>query len=348
MSNKSRVRARWIRFWILFSVSISAFFYAPVQSLAAISTGSAKSVTVTYNNTEDACWEGNTYLPWNSDIEFSNDGAYNNQDYKVFWYKGKNLKLFDSESQYYGYQVKVTRTTNTSCSFSNADANFWCVGTAGQLMNGESRGGIVTSSSFTAWVTTDNSIQAVHMAPYFHFTSYDYVEDSDYSSSCGTYKINCKYTVTYTGYKTVGDYTAAMSNIQTELENQTTEMETQTSELKKQNTKLDNLTNGFDSSAGTAANTQLQGSVDNYGSMEGTLFDSVSSGLSDFDFFNLNSVPAMVTGLSFISSIMSSWFIAAGGSSGVGIVLSVLFSVMIVSMLLGLYKHYQSRGGKGD
>lgn len=139
-----------------------------------------------------------------------------------------------------------------------------------------------------------------------------------------------------------------MSNIQTELENQTTEMENQTSELKKQNSKLDNLTNGFDSSAGTAANTQLQGSVDNYGSMEGTLFDSVSSGLSDFDFFNLNSVPAMVTGLSFIGAIMQSWFVAAGGASGVGIVLSVLFSVMIVSMILGLYKHYQSRGGKGD
>ena len=214
---------------------------------------------------------------------------------------------------------------------------------------------VVTSSSFTAWVTTDNSIQAVHMAPYFHFTSYDYVEGSDYDSSCGTYKINCKYTVTYTGYKTVADYTSAMSNIQSELENQSTELETQTqeletqtSELKKQNTKLDNLMNGYDSSAGSAANTQLQGSVDNYGSMEGTLYDSVSSGLSDFEFFDFQSVPAMITGLSFIGAIMQSWFVAAGGASGVGIVLSVLFSVMLVSMLLGLYRHYQSRGGKGD
>lgn len=204
-----------------------------------MSAGTSKSVTVTYNNSELNCWEGNTYLPWNSNMEFSTNGSFYNQEYNVFWYKGKQVKLFDSEAQYYGYQVKVTRTSSTKCTYDNADANFWAIGTAGQLLNGENRGGVVTSTLFTAWVPTENSIQAVHMSPFFHFTSYDYTEDmpdgtTEFDSLCGEYEINCKYTVTYTGYKTVAAYTSAMSNIQAELETQTTELEEQTAEIKEQ------------------------------------------------------------------------------------------------------------------
>ena len=68
--------------------------------------------------------------------------------------------------------------------------------------------------------------------------------------------------------------------------------------------------------------------------------------MKDFTFFDFESVPAMITGMSFIGSIMGSWFNQAGGASGVGIVLSILFSVILVAMVLGLYRWYQSRGGK--
>ena len=68
--------------------------------------------------------------------------------------------------------------------------------------------------------------------------------------------------------------------------------------------------------------------------------------MKDFTFFDISSVPAMVTGMSFVGSIMSGWFTQAGGASGVGIVLSILFSIMLVAMVLGLYRWYQSKGGK--
>lgn len=54
----------------------------------------------------------------------------------------------------------------------------------------------------------------------------------------------------------------------------------------------------------------------------------------------------MVTGISFVTATMTGWFNNAGGASGVGIVLSILFSVMLVAMVLGLYRWYQSKGGK--
>lgn len=54
--------------------------------------------------------------------------------------------------------------------------------------------------------------------------------------------------------------------------------------------------------------------------------------------------------MSFVTSMMTSVFVSMGGETGpVGIVLSVLFSVMIVSLAIGLYRFYVSKGkGAGD
>lgn len=79
---------------------------------------------------------------------------------------------------------------------------------------------------------------------------------------------------------------------------------------------------------------------------EETLWTPSETILTEFSFFDLTSVPAMVTGISFVGSVMSGWFESAGGVDGVGIVLSILFSVVIVAMVLGLYRWYQSKGGK--
>lgn len=110
--------------------------------------------------------------------------------------------------------------------------------------------------------------------------------------------------------------------------------------------QTDQLTNGFDDSQGNTVNSDLSSGLNEYQTAEDSLWATATTGLKDFTFFDFESVPAMITGMSFITSIMGSWFSHAGGASGVGIVLSILFSVMLVAMVLGLYRLYQSKGGK--
>mgnify|MGYP003293155396 CR=1 FL=1 len=211
--------------------------------------GATSTISVTYNNAESGLCYGNTYLPWNWNIDSSM--YYENTDSQsVFWYKGKNLTLFTSSSDFYGYQIQVSRTSSTVNTSESARQKFWCIGTAGQLMQGENRGGTITSTSFTAWVPTNNSIQSVHMAPMYQFShsfDLDYdgaLEDGDdlvAYDEWGSYEINAKYTVKYTGYKTKSAYDSAMNEIKTELEDQTeelgdinTELDNQTEELEEQ------------------------------------------------------------------------------------------------------------------
>lgn len=112
---------------------------------------------------------------------------------------------------------------------------------------------------------------------------------------------------------------------------------------------IDDVVNGFDTDQGNQVNDDLSNSLDSYHDQEHSIFTSVKSGLDDFEFYNFENSPALIAGITFVSSIMTSWFNASGGLGGVGILLSVLFSIMIASMALGLYRYYQSRGkgGKG-
>lgn len=107
--------------------------------------------------------------------------------------------------------------------------------------------------------------------------------------------------------------------------------------------QTDQLVNGFNDSQGSSVNDSFTSHVNDYNTAEDSLFTSAKTGLNNFQMFDLASVPAVVTGLSFVTSTMTSWFYSAGGADGVGIVLSVLFTVMIVAMALGLYKFYQGK-----
>lgn len=112
--------------------------------------------------------------------------------------------------------------------------------------------------------------------------------------------------------------------------------------------QTDSLTNGFDNSQGNTVNDDLSSGLNEYQQAEDSLWATATTGMKDFTFFDFESVPAMITGISFVTSIMGSWFENAGGASGVGIVLSILFSVMLVSMVLGLYRLYQSAGHRAE
>lgn len=104
------------------------------------------------------------------------------------------------------------------------------------------------------------------------------------------------------------------------------------------------LTNGFDNSGGNASHDKFQGSVNDYEAAEDSLFATATDNIAKFQFFDFQSISAVMTGITFITSTMTKIFNLSGGVSGVGIILSVLFSVMLVSMALGLYKRYQSTG----
>lgn len=108
--------------------------------------------------------------------------------------------------------------------------------------------------------------------------------------------------------------------------------------------QTDKLTNGYDDSNGNSVNSDFSASLDDYTTSEDSLWGTATSNLESFAFFDLSTVPLVVTGISFVTSIMSGWFEQSGGADGVGIVLSILFSVMLVSMALGLYRLYQSQG----
>ena len=110
----------------------------------------------------------------------------------------------------------------------------------------------------------------------------------------------------------------------------------------------DKILNSWDSSKGNKVQSDLDTGLNEYQTAEDSLWVSATTGMKDFTFFDFESVPAMITGLSFVTSIMNRWFESAGGASGVGIVLSVLFSVMLVSMVLGLYRMYQSAGHRSE
>lgn len=111
--------------------------------------------------------------------------------------------------------------------------------------------------------------------------------------------------------------------------------------------QTDQLTNGYDSSVGDSTSSAFSDGVLEYETVEGSLFTSAKTGLTDYQFFDIQSVPAVVTGLSFVTSIMTGIFNSMGGASGAGIVLSVLFSVMLVSIVAGLYRYFVSSGRSG-
>ena len=101
------------------------------------------------------------------------------------------------------------------------------------------------------------------------------------------------------------------------------------------------ITNGYDDSAGNQAASDLDNSASGYESAEDSIFTSSKSSLEGFEFFDFNSIPAVVTGLSFITTTATAIFDAMGGASGAGIVLSVLFAVMFVSIVIGLYRYFK-------
>lgn len=99
--------------------------------------------------------------------------------------------------------------------------------------------------------------------------------------------------------------------------------------------------NGYNDSAGNQVASDFGNSASGYEQAEDNLFQGSESSLSGFQFFDFSGYTGITTGLSFVSSMLVSIYNNFGGMSGIGIVISVLFSVMFLAIVIGLYRYFK-------
>lgn len=104
--------------------------------------------------------------------------------------------------------------------------------------------------------------------------------------------------------------------------------------------QTEDLTNGFNDSSGNTASDALGSGIADYDQAEGNLFTSASTSMEDFKFTPLDSVPAVTTSISFVSSLMAMIFDQSGGLTGAGIVMSVSLCALIGSIVVGVYRYW--------
>lgn len=138
------------------------------------------------------------------------------------------------------------------------------------------------------------------------------------------------------------------------IDNQTNEIntsiETQTeSIINGLNNVSDNITNGYDDSIAESTSSVFADNATSYEQAEANIFTSAKSDLNNFQFYDIGSDSTVLVGLSFVASTMTSIFNSMGGlNGGAGIVLSVLFSVILVSIVIGTYRYFVSSGKTGS
>lgn len=237
--------------------------------------------------------------------------------------------VFTSSSEVYAYSVKFRHYFDASTTYQNVIEHRFLFGEETDIYSGEAfltnktNRGTETSSLF--WIVNDYSVRDFYLSNLLRICTGFSGSNYRYASVDGWYKV----VVEVTPYSK-SEFNAAAAAV-----------EKQTLEIKNQ---FNDLKHGFDTSSGDAFNEDFQASLIDYQVAENSLFQSATDGLSNFEFFDFQSVPAVVSGISFVSALMTSVFGAMGGIDGIGIILSVLFSVMLVSMVLGIYRFYQSNG----
>lgn len=250
--------------------------------------------------------------------------------YGLGYYVDGVQKLFTASTDAYAYKVTVKQSGTT---YTRSDVwKAWnLVGTQSEVLSGfadlGSRFYSASTLEHTFFIYTDNLPVDIYSGVLFYFF------DSD--KTAASYNLSSTLTVTYTPY-TRTEYKQIIDAID-DLGGKIDDLG-------------DTVTQGFDSSAGDTLNNDFSAHLTEYQTAEDSLFSAAQSGLDSFTFVDFSSYPALVTAMSFVTSMMTSIYISMGGESGpIGIVLSVLFSVMLVSMAIGLYRFYQSKGkGGGD
>lgn len=151
----------------------------------------------------------------------------------------------------------------------------------------------------------------------------------------------------------ISSLSSDVTTINTDINNGFTDMSTSIDSQTQQVTgsidnMSENITSGFDSTAGEAASNLFSNNASSYEQAEGNIFSSAKNDLNNFQFYDIGSNSSIVVGLSFVTSTMTAIFNAMGGlNGGAGILLSVLFSVILVSIVIGTYRYFVSSGKAG-
>ena len=101
------------------------------------------------------------------------------------------------------------------------------------------------------------------------------------------------------------------------------------------------IANGYDDSAGNQLSSDFESGVNDYDQAEDSLFNISTGALQGFEFFDFGSFSAVTSGLSFCSSLLTSIYENFGGLNGIGIVISVLFSVLFMAIVIGFFRYYK-------
>lgn len=242
--------------------------------------------------------------------------------------------VFTSSSEVYAYSVKFRHYFDASTTYQNVIEHRFLFGEETDISSGEAfltnktNRGTETSSLF--WIVNDYSVRDFYLSNLLRICTGFSGSTYRYASVDGWYKV----VVEVTPYSK-SEFNAAAAAV-----------EKQTAEF---NAQMNDLKNGYDSSSGETMNQEFASSVKEYQTTSDSLFSSAQTGLESFTFVDFSSYPLLVTSMSFVTSLMTSVFRAMGGESGpVGIVLSVLFSVIIVSMAIGLYRFYSGKKDGDD
>lgn len=244
------------------------------------------------------------------------------------------VKLFTADTSAYAYKITLYQD---STKYTGSNIN-WIRNTVGEwsdIMSGDSDLGLGfyqgAGGQFTYIIKTDNLPVDIYSALLMYF----YCDQSNSAS----FDLESNLTFDIIPY-TRNEFAGIMSNIddlQGDINDRFGELE------ENLNQNFDDLMHSYDTSKGDLVNDNFQASLNEYETAENSLFNTATESLGAYEFFDFNSVPAMITGISFVTSVMTSIYTALGGASGAsGIILSILFSVMLVSMVLGLSRLYQS------
>ena len=117
----------------------------------------------------------------------------------------------------------------------------------------------------------------------------------------------------------------------------TNELLSQGNQLQQENNnKLDNLTTGYDSTAGNSTNDKLSGSLDGFTSSEDAIVGGAESGVNALDidsFFDF--VPGLLSGLSLVT-VFADGFILASGD--LAFIFPFLYVLVLVTLIMGIWR----------
>lgn len=105
------------------------------------------------------------------------------------------------------------------------------------------------------------------------------------------------------------------------------------------NNKVDNLTNGYDSTAGNAAGDQLSNNFSQVDAAEGNTVADAKESLGKFDFMDsVKFTAGLISGLSYLYSFSNAFFLASGNFS---VVVTAVYCLSFITILVGLWRFFR-------